>query len=77
MVTRNLFALAGRGGKIDIWLTHEQDQVVRNTEPYRKKAKGSLSQADLTHLRAILDLAVKNGTEVKLIIIPRSNTRPV
>ena len=47
-----------------------QQRAQENTEIYLRKAKGSLSLADLAHLRAILDLAAKNASEVKLIIYP-------
>jgi hypothetical protein len=47
-----------------------QQRAQENTETYLRKANGSLSLADLTHLRAILDLAAEQGTEVKLIIYP-------
>lgn len=52
------------------YFTLFRQRAQENTQTYLRKAKGSLSLADLTHLRAILDLAAEQGTEVKLIIYP-------
>ncbi|SFN76821.1 hypothetical protein SAMN05216386_1771 [Nitrosospira briensis] len=47
-----------------------RQRAQENTKTYLKKAKGSLSSADFDHLRAILDIAAKSGSDVKLIIYP-------
>jgi hypothetical protein len=52
------------------YFTLFQQRAQENTETYLRKAKGSLSLADLTHLRVILDLAAEHGADVKLIIYP-------
>lgn len=52
------------------YFTLFQQRAQENTRTYLRKAKGSLSLADLTHLKAILDLAAESGADLNLIIYP-------
>lgn len=41
-----------------------------NAKMYLRKARGTRSNADFVHLRAVLELAARSGIEVKLVVYP-------
>jgi hypothetical protein len=59
-------SIARREGYFALFRQRAQE----NTRTFFRKAKGSLSQADFDHLRAILDLAGESGSGVTLVIYP-------